>query len=71
MMEWASEVVGLAREGLTRLGSSSGKGTPSETEYLEPLARMVTRGETPADVLVAGLGTNRDLAPQVMELAKL
>lgn len=71
MVEWASEVISLAREGLTRLGSSSTKGSPSETDYLEPLARMVTRGETPADVLIAGLDTNRDLAPQVMELAKL
>ena len=75
LAEWASLVVGLARDGLNRIAQSSSATSPkhgaTEAEYLEPLARMVQRGETPADVLIAGLDTSRELGPQVMELAKL
>ncbi|MFT3921922.1 MAG: glutamate-cysteine ligase family protein [Myxococcales bacterium] len=73
--EWATQVISLARDGLNRIARPNGvsqKGpSSSEAEYLEPLARMVQRAESPADVLIAGLDASRDLAPQVMELAKL
>ncbi len=71
LAEWAAEVVSLAREGLTRIAQNTPPGGRSEAEYLDALGRMVARAETPADALIAGIDPHRDLAPQVMELARL
>jgi glutamate--cysteine ligase len=71
LAEWAVEVVSLARDGLQRIGASAPQGSATEAEYLDAVGRMVARGETPADALIAGIDTSRDIGPQVMELARL
>jgi glutamate--cysteine ligase len=71
MADWASGVLSIAQAGLARIGLQGADGVSHEGVYLEPLARLVEQGLTPADELIAGLDTGRDLGPQVMQLARL
>ncbi len=71
MRSWAAEVLEIAQAGLARIGLCSPEGVDHEGVFLAPLAELVSRGETPADALLARLDPSRDLRPQVMEYAKL
>lgn len=71
LLEWAVQVVAIAHEGLTRIHARSPHPRGNEALYLHPLEKLLQRGQTPADALLAHLDTSRPLAPQVIELARL
>ena len=48
-----------------------GQSGRDEGLYLDPLVELVQAGESPADRLLAKLDPTRDLAPQVLEHARL
>ena len=68
--EWASELMSIAEGGLTRLGNLNRQGE-NETIHLAKLRRLVDRGQTPADAVLAAIDRERPLVPQVLEHAKL
>lgn len=57
----AARIVDIGRGGLQRRARTDVKGR-NEAIYLEPLASLVSRAETPADVLLAAAGTQGDAA---------
>jgi glutamate--cysteine ligase len=67
---WAEALIDIARAGLRALDRPDDP-RGSETIYLEPLAALIARGQTPADVLLAKLDRNRPLAPQVVAHCRL
>ena len=71
LLEWAREVVALARDGLTQLQARATDARGSEVLYLEPLEQLLAAGQTPADALLAKLDLSQPLAPQVVQLARL
>ncbi|MDB4972910.1 MAG: Glutamate--cysteine ligase, partial [Myxococcaceae bacterium] len=71
LLEWAREVVGIAGEGLQRLQARTSDPRGSETVYLEPLAQLLERGESPADALLGKLDPSAPLPPQVLKYARL
>ena len=64
---WAEQVMDIANGGLERLACRNARGN-DERSHLEPLAALLSRGQTPADVLLAasqrreGLPHRRDRA---------
>jgi glutamate--cysteine ligase len=71
LLAWAEELVEIARAGLVSLHERERDPRGDETRYLEPLIALLARGQSPADALIEALDRNRDLAPQLMELARL
>lgn len=69
-LEWARELVAIARAGLASLDAPD-DARGSETAYLAPLEALLARGQTPADALVAALDRNAPLAPQVVAHCRL
>jgi glutamate--cysteine ligase len=67
---WASDVLSIARDGLKRLAVLNRDGR-DEGLYLEPLAKLVDAGKTPADALLEQIDAGAPLEAQVVELAKL
>jgi glutamate--cysteine ligase len=68
---WAQQLVTIARGGLQRLHAATPDPRGDETRYLEPLAELVARGDTPADHLLHGIDPTLPLAAQVVALARL
>ncbi|HEY6876741.1 MAG TPA: glutamate-cysteine ligase family protein [Polyangiales bacterium] len=71
VQSWAEQLVDIARGGLLRLHAATPDPRGDETRYLDPLAALVTRGDTPADAILRALDPARPLAPQVVTLARL
>jgi glutamate--cysteine ligase len=69
-LEWARELVAIARAGLASL-DVAGDPRGSETAYLAPLEALLARGQTPADALLAALDHDAPLAPQVVAHCRL
>lgn len=64
--DWAGELLDIARGGLERIGDRNAEGE-DETRYLEPLARLVRAGDSPADVRLRAVGDATDLRRAVVE----
>lgn len=67
--EWASELVRIGMAGLVRAGQRDVSGH-DESAHLEPLARLVERGVTPAEDLLTRVNPSSDLARTLLEQAR-
>jgi glutamate--cysteine ligase len=68
--EWASDLLGIAERGLSALAEKDAEGR-DEAIWLAPLRRLIARGQTPADALLAAIDPAQPLGPQIVEAAKL
>ncbi len=68
--EWASEILAIAERGLRRIAAKDAAGN-DETIYLAPLRKLIERGQSPADALLAAIDPRTPLIPQVLAHAKL
>lgn len=68
--EWASELLAAAERGLRRLGARDAQGR-DESIHLAPLRRLIDRGQSPADALLAELDPGQPLVPQVLAASAL
>jgi glutamate--cysteine ligase len=68
--EWAAELLDIAHAGLKRFNVLDDAGR-DESMYLEPLIKLVERGQTPADALLEKLDFNKPLMPQVLAHTQL
>jgi len=64
--EWASELMAIAMDGL-RARNLLNRAGQDETVHLERLAKLVAKGQSPADVLLEGLDPEQDFLSQVMK----
>lgn len=71
LLAWAREVEALARAGLGNLHEQAPDPRGDEQRYLDPLRELLSRGETPADALVATLDRDEPLAAQVVARSRL
>lgn len=67
---WAERVVEIANGGLERQACRNARGD-DERIHLAPLAALLSRGQTPADVLLAGVRAAKDFRSGVVEHARL
>jgi glutamate--cysteine ligase len=70
VQDWAGELLDIARAGLVRFNVVDEAGR-DESMYIEPLIKLVERGQTPADALLEKLDFARPLMPQVLAHAQL
>jgi glutamate--cysteine ligase len=68
---WAEQLIAIARAGLERIHAAAPDVRGDETRYLEPLAALISRGETPADKLLRAIEQGKPLAQQVVALTRL
>jgi len=71
VLAWAREVEALARAGLMSLYEHEADPRGDESAYLDPLAALLARAESPADALLAAIDSTRPLAPQVVANSRL
>jgi glutamate--cysteine ligase len=71
LADWAGELLDIARAGLARFELIDPGTDRDESVYLEPLAALVERGQTPSEALIERLDASRDLVPQVLQHAQL
>ena len=64
--DWANELMAIAMDGL-RSRALLNRAGQDETVHLERLAKLVSEGMTPADVLLDGLDPEQDFLSQVMK----
>ncbi len=64
--EWAAELIEIARAGLARIADLDASGQ-DETRYLEPLARLVEVGDSPADARLRAVEGATDLRRAIVE----
>jgi glutamate--cysteine ligase len=67
---WAEQVVDIASAGLERQACRNARGD-DERIHLKPLAELLSRGQTPADVLLAGVRAAKDFRTGVVQHARL
>jgi glutamate--cysteine ligase len=67
---WAADVIEIAMDGLSRLAVLDRDGH-DERIHLSPLAELIARGESPADVLLEAIDPSRPLRDQVIALSTL
>jgi glutamate--cysteine ligase len=70
VLDWALEVLSIARDGLMRLSVLDKEGR-DERIYLDPLSALLAKGQTPADALIAKLDRDEPLFPQLVKLISL
>jgi glutamate--cysteine ligase len=70
LRDLAEKVLTIASGGLARRAMKDAAGN-DERVHLDPLVKLVERGMTPADVLVAGWDEKKDFRQQVLERATL
>ena len=70
LAELAQQVVEIAEGGLRRRNVRDAKGH-DETVHLASLKRLVSQGKSPADVLLEGMGAEKDFVQAVIRRAKL
>lgn len=70
LAELAQRVVEIAEGGLRRRAVRDAKGQ-DETVHLASLKRLVSQGKSPADVLLEGMGAEKDFVQAVIRRAKL
>lgn len=63
---WAGDLLDIARAGLERIADLDASGE-DETKYLEPLAKLVERGDSPADVRLRAVEGAPDLRRAVVD----
>jgi glutamate--cysteine ligase len=68
LSRWAGDVLDLARGGLARHAVKDARGR-DETMYLDPIARLVEAGRTPAQLLLAAVEGAPDFRSAVIEAA--
>ena len=68
--EWASELFEIAWDGLASLSHLNRDGE-DETVHLARLRRLVSRGESPADALLADIDPAADLRGEVLRKAQV
>jgi glutamate--cysteine ligase len=67
---WAEQVMDIASGGLERLACRNARGE-DERVHLQPIAALLSRGQTPADVLLANVRAAKDFRSGVIEHARL
>lgn len=68
--EWASELLGIAERGLRSIGAKDASGR-DESIHLAPLRKLIEKGQSPADALLAEIDPSAPLIPQVLAKAAL
>lgn len=68
--EWASELLSIAERGLRRIAARDEAGN-DESIHLAPLRKLIEKGLSPADALLAQLDPKAPLRPQVLANAAL
>jgi glutamate--cysteine ligase len=70
IVEWARELLTIARDGLARIGDLDRQGR-DETIHLARLEALIAEGRSPADALLADIRLDAPLLPQLLEKAHL
>lgn len=68
--EWACELLDVAERGLRALDERDAEGR-NEGIWLEPLRRLLERGQTPAEALLLRIDPAAPLLPQVLDAARV
>ena len=68
--DWAGDMIEIAEGGLERLSHLNADGQ-DERIHLAPMRELVEKGQTPADALLEAIDPDRELMPQLLELARV
>lgn len=70
VQKWAERLLEIAHSALDKMDNRSSKGN-TEAIHLARLETLVSKGQSPADALLADMDLSRDLVPQILEKTRI